>query len=64
MENWDPAIVFAVGYSDHLERVARAAVARPQRDATARGPTPRALLALALMALAVRIAPQHLSIPR
>jgi hypothetical protein len=64
MENWSPAIVFAVGYSAHLERITRPSAARPQRDSTARGPTPCRLVALALVALAARIAPHQLAIPR
>jgi hypothetical protein len=63
MENWSPTIVFAVGYSAHLERIARTAVARPQPDTTARGPTPRAILALALIALAAWISPRQLAAP-
>ena len=63
MENWNPAIVFAVGHSMHLERIARAAVARPKSDTTVRGPTPRVALAHALVALAIWIAPSQLAAP-
>ncbi len=64
MENWGPAMVFVLGYSDHLEKVALGTARRPEPEDTARGPTPRAILAQALVALATRIAPQQLAIPR
>jgi hypothetical protein len=47
----------------HLERIARAAVARPKSDTTVRGPTPRVALAHALVALAIWIAPSQLAAP-
>ena len=64
MENWSPTIVFELGYSAHLEKVALAGDVRARTETTARGPTPRDILALALIALAARIAPAQFAIPR
>jgi hypothetical protein len=57
MEGWSPTVVFAVGYAAHLERVARAGGVGCEPATTARGPTPRTALALALIALARWLAP-------
>jgi hypothetical protein len=57
MDGWSPTVVFAVGYAAHLERVGRAGGVADEPPTTARGPTPRKALALALIALARWLAP-------
>lgn len=58
MEHWNPSVAFEVGYALHQERVARAVMGQQKPALAARGPTPRVALALALIALALRIAPR------
>lgn len=55
MENWNPTLVFEVGYAQHTERVARGEVG--QRESELRGGRPRARLAGFLIALAARLDP-------
>jgi hypothetical protein len=57
MDNMHPALVIEVAGAAHRERLAQAAAARRASSPAPRGPTPRAALAQALVALATRLAP-------
>jgi len=57
MEFNHPALVIEVASATHQERLAQAAAARRASMVAPRGPTPRAALAQALVALATRLAP-------
>ena len=57
MENMHPALVIDVAGAVHRERLAQAAAARRSSSLAPRGPTPRAALAQALVALATPLAP-------
>jgi hypothetical protein len=57
MENVHPALVMEVAGAEHRARLAEAAAARRSAGLSPRGPTPRAALAQALVALATRLAP-------
>ena len=57
MENVHPILVIEIANAEHRERIARAATAWRSTAPAPRGPTPRAALAQALVALATRLAP-------
>ena len=57
MENMHPALVIDYAGAVQRERLAEAAAARRSSILAPRGPTPRAALAQALVALATRLAP-------
>lgn len=57
MDNWNPSVVFEIGYGMHEERIARAAAANRLAASMPTGPDPRAKLAWLLLAVARWLAP-------
>lgn len=57
MDNWNPSVVFEIGYGMHEERIARAAAANRLAASTPAGLGTRAKLAGVLLAVARWLAP-------
>lgn len=57
MDNFHPVLVIEVARLAHQERIAGALASYHHAAPATRGPTPRRALALALVALASRLAP-------
>ena len=60
MDNTHPQMVIELAALAHQERIARALAGYHPAATASRGSTPRAALALALVALATRLAPDTL----